>query len=254
MKTNGTIGVTFDAPLRAPEGQQYWITLVDASQPDSTYGAWHYLKNGVTEDQLAAGAPGEYEVRFYDLHPRTKDKVLTRQHVSVVECVAASDCPGAGPLCDRGRCVGAGSSPVPITPAGPNDFLADGWPAVIPPPGSSAPSTAEWAAVPREVTVKGSSGLKCETKVVREWLRVSCHANSLGVPVTVTHRPAFGQQAFTFVAEGSVASVVVQMIPGKTYTADFSWTGPDTGTSTYTLTATWINGRPNAAFNVPGGL
>jgi hypothetical protein len=251
FKKGDTIGATFDGTLRAPEGQKYWIALVDASQGDDVYGDWHYLKSGVSEDRLVADKLGDYEVRLYDLYPETKNKVLSRQRVSVVECRAATDCPGTGPACEQGKCVGAGSSPVPIEPAGPNDFAPDGWPVVMPPPGSSAPTTAEWNAVPREVTVKGSSTLRCETKVVREWLRVSCHANTVGVPVAVRHAPAFGQQAFTYVADTQVASVVVQMIQGKTYTADFTWESPDIGTrATYTLTATWVNGRPYASFNL----
>lgn len=254
FKPKDTIELAFDRPLIAPAGQQYWVTLVGADQPDTTFGAWHYLKSGVTSGTLVADQPGDYEVRFYDLHPQTKYKVLTRQRVSVVECAQASDCPGAGPLCENGKCVGAGSSPVPIEEASPNDYAADGWPQVLAPPGSKAPTTEEWAAVPREVTVRGSSGLKCETKVVREWLRVSCRANSLGVPVTVTHAPAYGQQAFTFVSPGSVTSAVLQLIPGKAYSADFSWGSPDLGTSTFTMTLRWINGRPNAAFNTPGAM
>lgn len=251
VKVGETIVATFDKTLRSPDGQQFWITLVDPAEPDTTHGDWHYLKNGVSEDRILANKAGEYEIRLYDLFPKTKDKVLARQRVSVVECRAATDCPGAGPLCEAGKCVGAGSSPVPIEPVDPSAMAADGWPVVIPPPGSNAPTTAEWNAVPREVTVKGSSTLRCETKMVREWLRVSCHANTVGVPVAVKHTPAFGQQAFTYVADTQVASVVVQMIDGKTYTADFTWESPDVGTrAVFTLTATWVNGRPNAHFNI----
>ena len=134
-----------------------------------------------------------------------------------------SDCPGTGPICETGKCSGAGSSPVPIDEASNDELAADGWPPKFPPPASSAPTIAEWNAVTREVTVWGSSALKCETKMVREWLRISCRANHLGVPLAVSHQPAFGQQALRFVAEGSVASVVLQMSPGKDYDATFTW-------------------------------
>ena len=254
FKLNETISLTFDRPLVAPEGQQYWITLVDPNAPDTTYGAWHYLKSAVTEDKLVAAELGDFEVRFYDLHPQTKYKVLTRQRISIVECRQVSDCPGSGPLCEAGRCVGAGSSPVPIEPVEDGELGPDGWPVIIPPVGSKAPSVAEWQAVPKEVTVRGSGALKCETKMLREWLRINCKANSMGVPVAMEHNPAYGQQAFKFVAEGSVASAVLQMIPTKNYSADFTWASVDLGSTTYTVTISWNNGRPIGAFNLPGAM
>jgi hypothetical protein len=57
--------------------------------------------------------------------------------------------------------------------------VADGLAAPAPlvasmPPGvTRLPSPAEWGAV-KEVTVKGSTAAQCETKQVREWLRVRC--------------------------------------------------------------------------------
>jgi hypothetical protein len=170
-----------------------------------------------------------------------------------VECAEDSDCPGTGPVCEAGKCVGAGSSPVPIEESSPNDLAADGWPQTFPPPGSSAPSVAEWNAVPREVTVWGSSALRCETKMVREWLRISCRANHLGVPIAVSHEPAFGQQALKFVAEGQVASVVLQMIPGKNYDATFTWSSPNSEHVAQTVTIRWNQGRPAGRFQDSGG-
>src|SRR5438094_905269 len=61
----------------------------------------------------------------------------------------------------------------------------DGLPAVIPPPGSTPPTVAEWNAVTKEVTIKGSSALGCETKMLREWLRVSCHQKGSLTPTNV---------------------------------------------------------------------
>ena len=45
---------------------------------------------------------------------------------------------------------------------------------------SKAPSTAEWDAQTKEVTVHGSSARMCETKMVREWLRISCRGEPAG--------------------------------------------------------------------------
>ncbi len=264
FKTAEPIDVTFNRPLIPPEGQQWWITLIEASKPDTEWGSWHYVPNGAITDKLVGAVPGDYEVRLYDLHPANPGRVLARQRVSVVQCKAASDCSAAGATCDAGRCSGA---PLPLQPPPPpppppptpepppppppqSDYLADGWPAVFPPTGSKAPSLAEWAAVPREVTVRNSTNLRCETKMLREWLRVSCKTNDFGVPIAVSLAPAFGQQSFKFLVEGSVASTVSQMIPGKNFGAHYTWSG-QSGDVTFTLTVSWVNGRPVASFNVP---
>jgi hypothetical protein len=132
------------------------------------------------------------------------------------------------------------AAPVPTTP--PGELAADGMPVEIPAPGSAPPSVAEWNAVTREITVRGSSRLNCETKMLREWLRVDCHKNHKGEPADVVHTKQSGQQAFKFVGNGK-ASTVVQVVRGKEYRAQYSWDlgGAHTGAE---LVVNWTGGAP----------
>jgi hypothetical protein len=85
------IAVTYSTKLDPPAGQSYWITLVKATEPDSAWGAWHYVKAGATSDELQAGGPGEYEIRLHDVYPKNTFGVLARQKVTVKGSVVA--CP-----------------------------------------------------------------------------------------------------------------------------------------------------------------
>lgn len=153
-------------------------------------------------------------------------------------CTKDSDCKGDR-LCTAGACTDppprqplppqpggparVASDPTSQAPAAPVPYAADGLPEVIPLPASSVPSVSEWSAVPREVIVAGSSRLNCETKMLREWLRVSCRRkNARGNPVEVYHSEQSDQIAFKFTGNG-LTSVVVQVVRGKTYKARFVW-------------------------------
>jgi hypothetical protein len=91
---------------------------------------------------------------------------------------------------------------------------------------SAVPTVAEWNAESREVTVRGSSALNCETKMVREWLRVSCRGTTpergtaTGVRVT---RGGGKAEIFTF-ASGDVASLVFPFVEGTDLEAEFQFT------------------------------
>lgn len=265
--TGESIGLEYDAPLIAPEGQQYWVTVVAKGVPDSQYGAWHYVAPGAKTDSVKAPAPGDYEIRLHDFYPQFSYRVIARQQIAVVQCKVSADCANAD--CENGVCVGL--PPVPVAPPPPPPpppppvptpppvaanvdqygYLPDGWPAIITAPSTPPPTTQEWASVPRETTVKGSSRLVCQTKMLDEWFRVSCRKNGYGVPVDVSHQASYGQQAYKFLATGSVASIVVQMIPGKNYEAMFTWQDERGADTSFTLTATWQSGRPRAWFDVP---
>ncbi len=93
-------------------------------------------------------------------------------------------------------------------------------------PGRSAiPTLAEWNTVTKEVTVKGSTALNCETKMMREWLRVSCRGknDTGGTPRRV--RVVAGDKLGTYVfASGGVSSLVTPFVEGIHLKAVFSWT------------------------------
>ena len=130
----------------------------------------------------------------------------------------------------------------------PNAMGPDGLPAVIPPPGSTPPTVAEWNAVTKEVTVKGSSALGCETKMLREWLRVSCNPKGSLTPTGVKTEHSGGQQAFVGMF-GTKSSVVVQVVKGREYSAEYAWT--DKGTSSKaTLLVDWPSDHPRPAISL----
>lgn len=107
---------------------------------------------------------------------------------------------------------------------------------------SSVPTLAEWNAQTREVTVTGSSALGCETKMVREWLRVSCRGTNAvrGRPtgVTVLSGNTGKGEFFTF-AKGDVASLVFPFVEGTNVTAKFDFTQ-----GAHVLTSQWPMGAP----------
>jgi hypothetical protein len=167
------------------------------------------------------------------------------------ECVSQSAPKTATPTKEQ-RLVPATATPVPppqATPAPvPDQLSADGLPVEIPAPGSPPPSVAEWNAVPREIVVAGSTRLNCETKMLREWLKVNCRKNFKGAPIEARHVKQMGQQAFQYVGNG-LASIVVQVVRGKEYQAQFIWDrgGGHTGAE---LTVSWPQGNPRPAISL----
>ena len=106
---------------------------------------------------------------------------------------------------------------------------------------STVPTPDEWRAVTKEVTVRGSGALNCETKMVREWLRVSCRDKNPtgGTPTGVNVTSGGGQgDDFTFAA-GGVASLVVRFVEGVSIDAVFAWTD-----ESRTLHVAWPRGAP----------
>jgi OOP family OmpA-OmpF porin len=80
------VNVKFSQPMLAPEGQQYWITIVQASATDDTLGNWHYVPRGATFDALVAYVPAdgdELEIRLHDLYPKHPYRVLQRTRITV---------------------------------------------------------------------------------------------------------------------------------------------------------------------------
>src|SRR5215813_8321893 len=48
--TGDSILVTYSNPLEAAPGEEYWLTLVPAREPDSAWGEWHYVTPGAETD------------------------------------------------------------------------------------------------------------------------------------------------------------------------------------------------------------
>ncbi|HVK68833.1 MAG TPA: hypothetical protein VM694_30455 [Polyangium sp.] len=116
--------------------------------------------------------------------------------------------------------------------------------ALPPRPGrSSMPTLAEWSSQQKEVTVKGSSALGCETKIVREYLRVSCHGknDTGGTPTNVVVKKGGRGEALTYASPG-VASLIIPFVDGIDFAADFSWTD-----KSHTLTVKWPKGSEKPA-------
>ncbi len=106
---------------------------------------------------------------------------------------------------------------------------------------SPVPTQDEWRNVTKEVTVRGSGALSCETKMLREWLRISCRDKNPtgGTPtgVSVTSGGGHGDD-FAF-ASGGVASLVVAFVEGVSIDAVFTWTD-----DSRTLHVVWPRGTP----------
>jgi hypothetical protein len=158
---------------------------------------------------------------------------ITRAAVLALSCAFASACGGGGD-------TKPAASAAPDTAAKPADkptekpaeksaakaeapIAADG---KAPTPGEKTPvpTVAEWNAVTGEVTVRGSTALQCETKGLREWIRVSCRGNhpELGTPTNVNVENAKGAETFKFAA-GGVSSLVFRFEQGVKIEATFSW-------------------------------
>jgi hypothetical protein len=87
------------------------------------------------------------------------------------------------------------------------------------------PTVAEWSAQTKEVAVRGSSALNCETKMVRKWLRISCRGKSDtgGEPTSVEVVKGGGDgKTFSFASAG-VTSLVLPFVEGVDVEAVFGW-------------------------------
>jgi hypothetical protein len=109
----------------------------------------------------------------------------------------------------------------------------------LPPGRSPVPSLSEYASA-REVTVKGSTALRCETKQVREWLRVTCRGktDSGGTPTNVQVLRGGRSETIVFAA-GGVTSIITPVLVGNDFEAKFSWTD-----KSHPLVVRWPHGGP----------
>jgi lysophospholipase L1-like esterase len=100
---------------------------------------------------------------------------------------------------------------------------------------SLVPIPSAWKTV-GEVTVTGSSKANCETKRVREWLRVACRQDGRGLQPTDLRVEAGGGDALTLVMPDAT-TLVAPLVPGEDLDVDFGWT-----THTRRLTVRWPDG------------
>ncbi|MCC6527163.1 MAG: hypothetical protein IT373_31230 [Polyangiaceae bacterium] len=128
------------------------------------------------------------------------------------------------------------------TPPGLTATAAPPPPAATTPGGvSPAPTLAEWDAQTREVAVTNSSRLNCETKMVREWLRVSCRGknDTGGTPQSLTIQSGGDANTLTHAAAGTVTSLVVRYVPGIDLKVLFLWSDKSS-----VLRVWWPRGAP----------
>jgi hypothetical protein len=114
---------------------------------------------------------------------------------------------------------------------------------------TATPSIAEWSSV-GEVSVRNSSSLGCETKMVREWLRVTCHGLAkdnapTGVQVI---RPTGDREYFIF-NSGGIASLVMPVRSGVDAEARYTW--PKWGVRT--LRVSWPIGASSPSMSFDRG-
>ncbi len=77
-----SIQVRFSGALPDAEGK-YWLTIVEADSPDTTWGSWHMVKQGATTDALKTAEKGRFEVRLHGGYPKKMHNVIARQMVTV---------------------------------------------------------------------------------------------------------------------------------------------------------------------------
>jgi hypothetical protein len=93
-----------------------------------------------------------------------------------------------------------------------------------------------------EVIVKGSSDAACETKQVREWLRIQCPRTDLARPLAIDVTRDDGNEAMALVMPDEV-SLVVPVVQGRELTATVTWTD-----KTRVLHVAWPAGAAAPAF------
>jgi hypothetical protein len=105
-----------------------------------------------------------------------------------------------------------GSATVSMTDTLPQEPTVDG-----------APALKDWAAA-KEVGVKGSSALGCETRMSGDWFRMVCRSNSnTGKATSGAAVPALDAKD-GYVVSGSGATVVVaRFVKGSEIAVDLGW-------------------------------
>lgn len=98
-----------------------------------------------------------------------------------------------------------------------------------------------------EVIVSGSSEAVCETKQVREWLRVLCSRTDAARPLAVDIERDDGHEALAMVMPSQV-SLLIPLVAGRDFAARITWTD-----RARVLRVQWPSGaaKPTLAFDKP---
>ena len=84
VRAGEKVAVRFPGPLRPLPGEQFWITVIEASSSDSGWGKWEYVPSGARSVSL--GVPtkaGAYEVRLHANYPKKSTNVVFRASLQV---------------------------------------------------------------------------------------------------------------------------------------------------------------------------
>ncbi|EYF08434.1 hypothetical protein [Chondromyces apiculatus] len=135
----------------------------------------------------------------------------------------------------------AADSAAPSPPSAPASAAASasGSAASSPDARTPMPAADEFKDAP-EVTVTGSTARHCETRMVREWLRVRCtpSGESDSKPSDIILRKG-GAEVYRTVAPG-VTNLLFRFVPGTDVEAAFTWSEDDT----YKFISQWPRGAP----------
>ncbi len=79
-----SIQINFPGAMIAKQGEQYWVTVVQATAADTVYDTWEYVAANARRATLQAPAtPGRYEVRLHANYPKKSTNVVFRAPLTV---------------------------------------------------------------------------------------------------------------------------------------------------------------------------
>jgi len=73
------LAVQFAVPLHAREGEQFWVNVVKAGDPPSSWGRFSYLAQDARTGSIPLpNEPGAYEIRLHANYPTKKNNIVFR--------------------------------------------------------------------------------------------------------------------------------------------------------------------------------
>ena len=78
------VEITFPAPMKAADGEKYWITIVQKGAADTAYGVYAYVPDGARTMQFEMPKQaGDYEIRLHANYPRLSTNPVHRAAIRV---------------------------------------------------------------------------------------------------------------------------------------------------------------------------